>query len=147
MKVFPKITKTQLAVLMLSLIIFLVSLTQNGFTYQDADSEKTFSSFSLFIAGGFAILGCGFLEWLVWLANPLYITSFIFLLNGSKKAALCGITAVVAGVSFLFWKEVLISESGRMDPIIAFESGYYLWVCSMLILLSGVLLLPEESVL
>lgn len=65
-------------VLLISLVVFIVSLTQTALTYNDIDGQKTHSSISLLFMGGLAILGGGLSEWFIWLANPLYFLAFIF---------------------------------------------------------------------
>ena len=75
-----KINKIKTYVSLISLTVFIVSLTQTALTYNDFDGQKIHSSLSLLFMGGLAILGGGLLEWFIWLANPLYVLALIFLL-------------------------------------------------------------------
>jgi len=71
--------------LFLSLLVFIVSLTQKALTYNDFDGQKIHSSVSLLFMGGLAILGGGLLEWIIWLANPFYFLGLFLLFKIKRK--------------------------------------------------------------
>jgi hypothetical protein len=119
-----------------SLFILIISLTQTAIII-DYNGIKPVNSIDYFLMGSTAILGGGLLEWLIWLANPLALFTIIHLAKGNKKALITCVPAIILSCSFIFWKEILGSESGSMAKIISFESGYYLWVCSIVILSLG----------
>lgn len=52
--------------------LFLLSLTQTALLCDDFDGLRTYSSINMFLTGGFCILGGGLMEWIIWLANPIY---------------------------------------------------------------------------
>jgi len=56
-----------------SLLVFVLSLTQNAMKMNEIDGVKYFSAISTLVSGGFGILGGAFYEWLIWLANPIFL--------------------------------------------------------------------------
>ena len=125
-----KLNKIKTYVLLISLTVFIVSLTQTALTYNDFDGQKMHSSISLLFMGGLAILGGGLLEWFIWLANPLYILALIFFFKSNKTSKKFSITATILALSFTTWKEVLAAENGRTATIESLNLGYWLWVLS-----------------
>lgn len=132
-----KLNKIKTYVLIISLTVFIVSLTQTALTYNDFDGQKIHSSLSLLFMGGLAILGGGLLEWFIWLANPLYVLALIFFFKSNKTSKAVSITATILGLSFTTWKEILAAENGRTATIESLNLGYWLWVLSLTILSIG----------
>jgi len=124
-------------IVLASLAIFGVSLTQKALTYSDFNGQGKYSSLALFLTGGISILGGGLFEWLVWLANPLYFVSIFLLLKRKKQSMKTSILATVVAFAFLFWKNILVSENGRNAEIVALKLGYWLWLSSILVLTIG----------
>ena len=125
------------AIIIFSLLVFLLSLTQTALTYNDFNGTGSYSSISLFAIGGVSILGGALPEWLTWMANPIYIVA-VFLFAFKKKAAIVLSTiATLIAFSFLFWNDILVSENGRTVPIISVKFGYICWLASMIILMTG----------
>jgi hypothetical protein len=79
------------------------------------------------------------MEWLIWLANPIYFTASILLLCHKKISVYFSISATLIALSFSTWKELLVSENGRQAEIASLNSGYFLWLSSMIILSAGAL--------
>lgn len=131
-----KLTNTQKASIGLSTLLFMISITQPALT----TSEGSSSSLLLFFMGGIAILGGGLFEWLVWLANPLYFISIVWLLRKNKCSVQTSILATLIACSFSFWNVILVSESGRTAKIRSLDLGYYLWTASMFVLTIGTVL-------
>lgn len=130
----------RLVVVGISLIVFVISLTQNA-TAVGEYPIKHDSAIAYFLIGSISIAGGGTSEWLVWLANPLCLFSMIFLFrNNGKLSISLAIIASLLAISFLSWNEILISESGSTARIIAFELGYYLWLTSILSYTIGIML-------
>ncbi|MNK78817.1 hypothetical protein D3C87_984650 [compost metagenome] len=121
--------------LYLSVGLFVFSLTRPALIIETGNGLKSDESFLYFIIGSIAILGGGTSEFLVWLANPLYFISLFLLIKNRKGSIYFIIIANFLAISFLRWKEILISESGSTGKIISFSSGYYLWVASIVVLL------------
>lgn len=134
-----KLNKIKTYVIVLSLTVFIISLTQTAVVYKDFDGQKIHSSISLLFMGGLAILGGGLMEWLTWLANPLYFLAIIFLYKSDKTCKKVSIAATILALSFSTWKEILAAENGRAATIEHLDSGYWLWVLSLAILYTGAL--------
>ncbi len=94
--------------------------------------------------GSLSILGGGLLEWLIWLANPIYFIALVMLANNKRKAMYLSSFATIIALIFSRWTEILASESGQNSEISSFKSGYYLWVISIATLaLTSVFYFPE----
>ena len=132
-----KINKIKTYILLISLTVFIVSLTQTALTYNDFDGQKTHSSLSLLFMGGLAILGGGLLEWFIWLANPLYVLALIFFYKSKKTSIVVSIIATILAISFTTWNEILAAENGRTATIESLNLGYWLWVLSLALLSIG----------
>lgn len=126
----------KLAIVVTSIIVFAISLTQNAFTAKLAESNGM-SSLECFLTGSIAFLGGGIAEQFVWFANPLLLISIYFLWNDNRKAILISLASFLIALSFMLWDEVLKSESGATTKILSLELGYYLWIASIGILLIG----------
>lgn len=123
--------KTHRAIL-LSLAVFLISLTQHCITYRYFGTVK-YPSFLAFLSGWMHFGGGGFSEGCVWLANPFYFGG-IFLLYKQKKntAVFLLIISFVLALSFLAFKNLTMTKSGRIAPIIELNAGYFFWLTSIL---------------
>lgn len=73
-------TKSKLALVILSFLLFSISLTQPAF-YIDrpGNPEAWAESWALVLIGWISLLFGGPVNFLIWLANPLYFLSAIFL--------------------------------------------------------------------
>lgn len=131
--IFSRNDKIKLAIILLSLIIFIASLTQTALTYNNYNGMKTHSSISLLIVGGLVVLGGGLLEWFIWLANPLYFLGLVFFYTNDRKDIYFLISASILSLSFTTWNKILASESGHLASIESLNSGYWLWLISILI--------------
>ncbi|TKC65203.1 hypothetical protein FBD94_01195 [Pedobacter hiemivivus] len=145
----------RLTIVLFPALVFAISLTQDGFSYQYIDVERP-KSYSLLLMGGIAFIGGGLFETLIWIANPIALIAIIrFLIESSAvvkteailKTAipkpkpssywLSALAAVIAW-SFSLWNEVLAAESGSMGEILSLEPGYWLWVSSFTMLTIGI---------
>lgn len=133
---------SKILTIVLSLSLFIISLTQNAVITSheklDGIEIQASSSLSFFMAGGIAFIGGGIFEELIWLANPLSLLSIILLLKNNKKSKTTCLIALTIAISFAFWDEILANEGGGMAKIRSLESGYYLWVLSILVLNIGI---------
>jgi hypothetical protein len=66
--------------------------------------------------------------------NRYYFLAIFLFLTGSTHAKNISILASLLSFSFLFWTSILASESGREANIASRNAGYYLWLCSLVIL-------------
>lgn len=117
-------------ILLLSIVIFIISLTQECF----CTSKGCADSIIVFVFGIFGILSGG--VGLSWFANPLIIASWISIKN-NKTSTILSIIAFVLSFSFLFFKEIMTDESGKLRNIGRYKSGYWLWLLSIFIMLLG----------
>jgi hypothetical protein len=124
-------------IILISLLIFIISLTQTAITYHDYDGTKTHDGISLFLVGGIVILGGGLPEWFVWLANPFYLIGIILFLKSKKLSRIFSALAILLALCFISFKEILAAENGRMATVQALNIGYWLWVASMAIFTIG----------
>lgn len=131
------LNKIKIFTFLFSLTAFVVSLTQSALTYTDFDGQKIHSSISLLFMGGLAVLGGGLLEWLIWLANPLYFIALFFFYKSNKSSKIYSIAATTLALSFSNWKVILAAENGREATIHHLNLGYWLWVLSMTVLSIG----------
>jgi hypothetical protein len=132
--------------LIASLVLFLASLTQNGFCLLSHSTNECNG------APGWSLVALGWLQILVisevgpfvalaWLANPFLVAAWTCLLSSRRTAAL--VLAAISGLlalSFLLGRSAQISEGGGPDPITSYGAGYWLWLGSIgLAFLSAVL--------
>jgi hypothetical protein len=87
--------------------------------------------------GAISFLGGGALEWIIWLANPLYIFALSLFIGSNRSSILIATMATAIALSFLGWHKILVAENGRMASIVGLSAGYWLWVSSLLILMIG----------
>lgn len=121
----------KILVVFISLVLLILSLTQNAFYV--TDMKESVGSFGLiaFLLGWLDIFEAG----ISWLANPLLIISWIVLIFGrSKFSLIISLLAVIFSLSFLFFKDIILNE-GTLDhgEIIAYGNGYWLWLSSCVI--------------
>jgi hypothetical protein len=133
-----KPSHTPKLIVLASLIIFAISLTNTAFTITDFDGTHKFSALNALLMGSTAFIGGGLLEWFVWLANPIYFIAIIYFLQGNKNAKKISILASFLALSFAFLTKILASESGHQARISERNSGYYLWVLSIVLLTIGI---------
>ncbi|AYB33937.1 hypothetical protein [Chryseolinea soli] len=133
-----KLKRVKIYSILLSLALYILSLTQTALTYDDFDGRKTHSSLSVLLMGALAILGGGFLEWIVWLANPLYLFGLLAFARSAKASKKVSMAATLLAFSFVMWQRILAAESGRTAPIKSLNFGYWLWLMSLATLTFGI---------
>ncbi|SEV97198.1 hypothetical protein SAMN05421841_0428 [Chryseobacterium wanjuense] len=119
--------------ILISIIIFIASLFFTAFKVIEPKEIKVFSSAELLLLGPISFVGGSVLEFFIWTANFWLLISIVCVY--SKKFFISIVTGIIAlsiSGSFTFWKEVLVSESGRMGKIYSLEAGYFLWLASIL---------------
>jgi hypothetical protein len=129
----------KLAIIFASLLLYILSFTQDAFVVNDMNVEKVFSSLEILVMGGIAFLGGGLLEQLILNANPLYVLTLVFFLMDKPLAIKTGLGALVLAALFLTWNEILVAESCRTAVINSLAWGYWLWLGSITSLCIGVL--------
>ena len=108
--------------LMLSVILFAASLTQEAFCVSGICSDWP----------GWSILLFGALGHASWFANPLLGFSWLATLFSRRLPALIlALAALALAGSFLFETAVVINEAGMSNPVTGLREGYWLWLASM----------------
>ncbi len=116
----------------ISLVIFLISLTQYCMTYQYFGIVK-YPSYSALLFGWMHFLGGGVLEGLIWLANPFYFIGLFLLYIKKKNAAVLSLfISCILALFLLTFESLTMTRSGRIAQIIELNSGYFLWIASIL---------------
>lgn len=105
--------------------------------YNDFDGQKTLSSVLTLLMGSISFLGGGVLEWIIWLANPLYVFALSLFIGSNHGSILAATAATTIALSFIGWNNILVSENGRVATILALDADYWFWVSSLLILMIG----------
>jgi len=120
--------------LLISIIIFIVSLTQNAYC--------TSNSISCGDSPGWLVLSVGILgvvfggACLTWLANPFILLSWI-IFKKVKYSFIFSLLAFIFSGSFLFFDKIISDEAGNYSKIIHYHTGYWLWFSSMIVMLIG----------
>jgi hypothetical protein len=78
---------------------------------------------------------CGSLACFSWLANPLFFIAVILLLRSRKAAALICLLAFLFAASFLLAHTIIKDEAGNYARITQYKAGYWIWLCSIGMLL------------
>ena len=118
----------------LIILVFIISLFFNAITVSDYNGIIKYNAGELLLSGFFAFFGGGIFETIIWSANPLFLKSIIISRKYPQVAILFSTLSFGLSLSFLFWKEILVSESGRTGKIIEFNFGYWIWIMSILLL-------------
>lgn len=124
-------------VCLVTALIFFFSIMLNCFVVVDLGTEISFPGYTLLVTGGIAFLGGGMFESFVWLANPLLILAVVTFLKRNKASVFFGFVSFLIALSFTGFSEVLVSEGGREAVILQLKIGYWLWLLSHLLFLSG----------
>lgn len=127
---------------LLSVIVFLASLTQDCF-YTEAHIPKP-------APPGWFLLGMGLMGvfggYFEWLANPVLLAAWVFSLAGKNKVALLlGILSSAFMLAFLFRHTMIASEAPTYEKILGYGAGYWLWLTSAgLVIVSGAIGLLKQ---
>lgn len=120
-----------------SIILFVASLTQDGY-YIAADNPRAWApSFGLLLIGWIGVLqGIP-----AWLANPMLAAawaSIYFRSKGLVKLGLvCGVASLCFSLSFLKVDEIIANEAGGTSRITGYGPGYWLWIASIVTAIIG----------
>lgn len=115
-------SRTTRVALLLSVILFAASLTQDAFCVSGICSDWP----------GWSILLFGALGHTSWFANPLLAASWIAALFARRLPALIlSLAALGLAGSFLFETSVITNEAGMANPVTGLREGYWLWLASM----------------
>ena len=125
-----------IVVVLISIVLFVASLTQIAFTTQKTDDPE-YSSLFVFGLGWAGFLAGNTLAVVLWLANPLYLLAIILGFRGKHMVAFASsFTSFIMAVAFPFIEGIATSESGAgpFYPITRLNAGYWLWMSSIIVL-------------
>lgn len=136
--------KIKFAVLSLSILLFLISLTQPAYYIDGQEYDAWANSFGLLMIGWFGAL-CGGAG-LAWFANPLILLAWILYFKKNLLSVWMAALASGFSASFLCFSKVISSEAPTYSTITERKAGYWLWLTSILIfaLLATVTLVIEN---
>lgn len=130
--------KSRLIVL-ISIVLFITSLALPA-VFTQKGSEMY--GLAVFLLGWADLSGDG----TSWLANPVLLFSWIFLLVKQPKiAAFLGLCSVGMALYYLTETEITVNEAGHKYPITSYGFGYYLWLASCATMFVGSLLLLRSK--
>jgi len=129
-----------------SLVIFVICLTQHAFFIDRSDYDGWSSPIGLILVGWLPLLS-GEASALSWLANPLLLFSWISLFKLPKATLWTSLAALLLGLSFLSVEEIMSSEAPTYSKVTEIKAGYWLWLLSMLVLVIGVVYLEIRRVM
>lgn len=154
-----KNSRLKTIIVFLSLLVFILSLTQNAYcTSECASGLLAFLTGWLGMMVELGDLISSVLEKdtplnselgssLTWLANPFYFASLFFFSISGRTGIIFSIITLLIMASFPMFSKVLINEAGHYGTIKDLGTGYYLWLGSAVILFFGglILLIKRED--
>jgi hypothetical protein len=120
--------------LCMSIVLFAISLTQKAFCIGNTSCDDTLPGWLDLLFGAIGVLLGG--VYLSWLANPFIFLSWIFL-KRIKYSLAFSLLAVITSGSFLLFSEIKNFETGDYDKITHYHTGYWIWLSSMVVMLTG----------
>jgi len=121
----------------LSIIILLISFSQKAYCV-DANCGENWSGLMCFILGIFSLIFS--LSGISWLMNPLMIISYVIPIKKIKIKLAFSASALIFGLSFLLFDEIIKNEAGHYGKITGYAIGYWIWILSAIINLIGILI-------
>lgn len=124
----------RIVIIIISLVLFLASLTQPIYSDGSYPPEDNMIGLMALLLGWLDLFGAG----ISWMANPLLFLCWVFLLSNTiKNAMVSSFLAVCFSLTFLLFSTIYKDEAGNKGPIVARNIGYWLWVSSCLIVFIG----------
>jgi hypothetical protein len=137
---FRNLALEKKVVLVISLALLIVSLTQPAFyTANDSADSVNLSSIGIFFLGWMGFLG-GALESFFWFANPLYLIALYRFEKDKSNSIVPSSIACIIAAAFPFLDTFVKNEGGARTTITGLGLGYYFWVASISTLTLGILL-------
>jgi hypothetical protein len=127
--------KSQKLFLFLSIVLYLISLTQKSY----CTIASTCEYFSGLLNVIFGWLGVFMLHIpaFPWLANPLLLVSWFLFKKKSKTSFILSGIAFILMLSFLFVDEIIVNDGSTTSIVNFYGLGYWLWLFSSFIMLIG----------
>ena len=132
--------KLKRGLLILSLLLFVASLTQPAFYIDREDYDAWSNGFGLLVSGWAGALATDGGA-TAWFANPLILLAWILFSKFEKTATVLAIGAAAFAISFLSVEQVISSEAPTYSKITEIKLGYWLWLYSICTFAAGLLVL------
>ena len=126
-------------ILIVSIVVFIISLTQPAYYIDRTDYDAWSNSLLLLIFGWIGAMGGG--SGLVWLANPFILISWISVFKNLKTSIIFGALASIFSLLFLLFKKVISSEAPTYSIITDYKLGYWLWTISICFFTFGLIII------
>lgn len=134
MKPDLKDPKFQTLIVIISIAFFLTSLFVNAFAINNLSNPHGWSKgWALVSLGWMGFLSGKVFYILPWLANPLYIASICFYFLKKRVSFYLSLLAIFMALLFTFTMKIPSNENGMISDVVALESGYFLWLGSMIL--------------
>ncbi len=120
----------------LSILIFIVSLTQDCF----CTTQSCVNALEALVGGALSVIfaaGFGSPVVATWLANPLLMIAWFKYKSNPKFSFFLSTLATLIALSFLLHHQIIANEGGGTVKITEIKLGYYLWGASILTMLTG----------
>ena len=122
-----KAGKTPLILIWVSLALYAISLTQDGFYISGPNPEAWSPGFALLLVGWLAL----FDGVVAWLANPALFASWLLFRRGKHAAAfISAMASLLLAASFLAHNEIMVSEAPTYETVISYGLGYGMWLAA-----------------
>ena len=136
-----EIKSLRIMVLILSCLLFIISLTQTAYVTEPTDSIAS-HAFVALLTGWLNFMGPG----ISWFANPLLIVSWVLLLNNKINFSLISsFIAVLFCLSFLLFDKIALDEAVNYGEILGYGNGYWLWLASCFTVFIGSILINHNG--
>lgn len=117
------------APLIISIVLFLISLTQKCYCTTGNCSD----SIMVLLIGWLGAFSGG--AAITWFANPALLVSWLTFTKSANTSLIASFIASFFAVIFLMFGTITANESGQDQPIIAYRAGYWLWLASSVVML------------
>jgi hypothetical protein len=128
--------KTKKITLILSIGLYLISLTQKSYCTVVGGTCEYFTGLLNLIFGWFGIFKLHFPAF-PWLANPILFISWIFFKKNPKISLILSCIVFPLMLSFLLVDEIIVNDGSTTSIINFYGLGYWFWVLSSFIMLIG----------
>jgi hypothetical protein len=124
--------------LAVSIVLFLASLTQDGFYIDREDPRAWASCIGLLLVGWLGVI----MGVPAWLANPFLVGAWVLACFRRMRwiGLCCALISLAFMLSFLLHGEIMTDEAGGYSKITGYGAGYWLWVASAAAALVGSLI-------
>ncbi|MBG9376420.1 hypothetical protein I5907_09260 [Panacibacter sp. DH6] len=128
-------SKLKKAVLITSITLFVLSLTQKSFCTTSECSD----SIMVLLLGWGAIFSDA--AGMAWYANPLLFAAWWLLKPNLRLSMTFSAFAGLLSLSFLIFDNITDNEGGQAHRIVSHNAGYWLWLSGCLVMLAGTFVL------